>query len=89
LVITPLLAHCSGSVRAVPLAVPGGGAPGPRIRAAALAGSEDTLSVLAEGTPLALWYLARAPAKLGLPAPIRLLLERLASPAGAQTQMFD
>ena len=56
LVITPLLAHCSGSVEAV---------------------------------PLARWYLARAPAKLGLPAPIRLLLERLASPAGAQTQMFD
>ena len=55
----------------------------------ALAGSEDTLSVLDEGTPLALWYLARAPAKLGLPAPIRLLLERLASPAGAQTQWLD
>ncbi len=89
LVITPLVAHCSGSVRAVPLAVRGGEAPGPRVRARALAGSEDTLSVLAEGTPLARWYRARAPARLGLPAPIRLLLERLASPAGAQAQLLD
>jgi len=39
---------------AVPLAVHGGGAPGPRIRARALAGIEDTLSVLEKGTPLAL-----------------------------------
>ena len=38
---------------AVPLAFHGGGAPGPRIRARALAGIEDTLSVLDEGTPLA------------------------------------
>jgi A/G-specific adenine glycosylase len=45
LVITPLLAHCSGSA----------GAPDPARRQ---------------------WY--RAPARLGLPAPIRLLLERLA-----------
>jgi len=37
------------------------------------------------------WYRARAPARLGLPAPIRLLLERLAGTAGAQlqTQLFD
>jgi A/G-specific adenine glycosylase len=47
LVITPLLAHCSGSA----------GAPDPARRQ---------------------WYRARAPARLGLPAPIRLLLERLA-----------
>jgi hypothetical protein len=40
-----------------------------------------------------LWYRAREPAKLGLPAPIRLLLERLAGADGApphlQTQLFD
>jgi A/G-specific adenine glycosylase len=61
LVITPLLAHCSGS------------APAP-----APARSQ--------------WYRAREPARLGLPAPIRLLLEKLAGPAGApqlQTQLFD
>ncbi|HEV2443060.1 MAG TPA: ATP-binding cassette domain-containing protein [Steroidobacteraceae bacterium] len=37
---------------AVPLAVRGGGPPGPRIRARAFAGIEDTLSVLDKGTPL-------------------------------------
>jgi ATP-binding cassette subfamily F protein 3 len=37
---------------AAPLAIPGGGAPGPRIRARAFAGIEDTLSVLDKGTPL-------------------------------------
>jgi A/G-specific adenine glycosylase len=61
LVITPLLAHCSGSAPA----------PDP-------AQSQ--------------WYRAREPARLGLPAPIRLLLENLAGPAGApqlQTQLFD
>lgn len=58
LVITPLLAHCSGSADA-PDRAPG------------------------------LWYRARAPARLGLPAPIRLLLERLAGGAPAQTQLFD
>ena len=46
LVITPLLAHCSGSASA----------PDP--------GQTQ-------------WYRARAPARLGLPAPIRLLLGRL------------
>jgi ATP-binding cassette, subfamily F, member 3 len=35
-----------------PLAVPGGGAPGPRVRARAFAGIEDTSSVLDQGTPL-------------------------------------
>jgi ATP-binding cassette, subfamily F, member 3 len=40
-----------GSTEAVPLAVPGGGPPGPRFRARALAGIEDTLSVLDEGSP--------------------------------------
>ena len=77
LVITPLLAHCSGSVRAVPLAVP----------------DDSEGMVLASGRSSEparkLWYRARAPAKLGLPAPIRLLLERLASPAGAQAQLLD
>lgn len=58
LVITPLLAHCSGSA----------GAPDPAQR---------------------LWYRARGPARLGLPAPIRLLLERLAGAAGCQAQLFD
>jgi A/G-specific adenine glycosylase len=57
LVITPLLAHCSGSA----------GPPDP-------AGAR--------------WYRARAPAKLGLPAPIRLLLERLAGAAPVQAQLF-
>ena len=50
LVITPLLAHCSGSART----------PDP-------AQSQ--------------WYRARAPARLGLPAPIRLLLEQLTGAA--------
>jgi A/G-specific adenine glycosylase len=58
LVITPLLAHCSGSV----------GAPDPA---------------------RCLWYRTREPARLGLPAPIRLLLERLAGAAGCQAQLFD
>ena len=58
LVITPLLAHCSGSA----------GAPDPA---------------------RSVWYRARAPAKLGLPAPIRLLLEHLAGAAGCQPQLFD
>jgi A/G-specific adenine glycosylase len=39
------------------------------------------------------WYRAREPARLGLPAPIRLLLERLAGAAGTpvqlQPQLFD
>jgi len=58
LVITPLLAHCSGSA----------GTPDPARR---------------------LWYRTREPARLGLPAPIRLLLERLAGAAGCQPQLFD
>jgi A/G-specific adenine glycosylase len=78
LVITPLLAQCSGSAGAVPLAIPGGGPFGPRGPAQASAAA-----------PRSLWYRAREPAKLGLPAPIRLLLERLASPAGAQAQLLD
>ena len=57
LVMTPLLAHCSGS----------SAAPDPARRQ---------------------WYRARAPAKLGLPAPIRLLLARLAGAAAVQTQLF-
>ncbi|HEV7137671.1 MAG TPA: A/G-specific adenine glycosylase [Steroidobacteraceae bacterium] len=102
LVITPLLAHCSGSVEAVPLAVPGGRADsggerparmaGPKAlppTASGLAPNQDGARALAEGTPLALWYRVREPANLGLPAPIRLLLERLASAAGAQAQLFD
>jgi A/G-specific adenine glycosylase len=36
-----------------------------------------------------LWYRARHPAKLGLPAPIRLLLQRLAGATPAQAQLFD
>jgi A/G-specific adenine glycosylase len=38
------------------------------------------------------WYRAREPARLGLPAPIRLLLAKLAGPTDApqlQTQLFD
>ncbi len=62
LVITPLLAHCSGSA----------GTPDPAQRQ---------------------WYRAREPARLGLPAPIRLLLEELAGPGSAparlQTKLFD
>ncbi len=58
LVITPLLAHCSGSASA----------PDPACSQ---------------------WYRARAPAKLGLPAPIRLLLEKLTGAAGLQAQLFD
>ncbi|MDE2451881.1 MAG: ABC transporter permease [Gammaproteobacteria bacterium] len=45
-VLSPL--EASG---ALPLAVHGGGAPGPRIRARAFAGVEDTLSVLDKGIP--------------------------------------
>ncbi|MGH8318550.1 MAG: A/G-specific adenine glycosylase [Steroidobacteraceae bacterium] len=58
LVISPLLAHCSGS-----------------------ASAPDPAQTL--------WYRAREPARLGLPAPIRLLLERLAGAAGTQAQLFD
>jgi A/G-specific adenine glycosylase len=58
LVITPLLAHCSGSA----------GAPDPAQRQ---------------------WYRAQEPARLGLPAPIRLLLEKLTGAAGVQAQLFD
>jgi A/G-specific adenine glycosylase len=58
LVITPLLAHCSGSAQMAP--------------------SGQTQ-----------WYRAREPAKVGLPAPIRLLLEKLAGAGGAQAQLFD
>ena len=35
------------------------------------------------------WYRARTPARLGLPAPIRLLLEQLTGAAGGQAQLFD
>jgi A/G-specific adenine glycosylase len=56
LVITPLLAHCSGSAAA----------PDPR---------------------QAQWYRAREPARLGLPAPIRLLLEQLAGAAGTPIRL--
>lgn len=60
LVITPLLAHCSGSASA----------PDP--------GQTQ-------------WYRAREPARLGLPAPIRLLLEKLAAGTSTQLQpqLFD
>jgi len=58
LVITPLLAHCSGSAQ--------------------MASSGQTQ-----------WYRAREPAKVGLPAPIRLLLDELAAAAGTQAQLFD
>ena len=63
LVITPLLAHCSGSA---PASDPG----------------------------QSQWYCAREPARLGLPAPIRLLLAQIAgaaagTPVQLQTQLFD
>ena len=62
LVITPLLAHCSGSVPDPARPGPGG---------------------------VTQWYRTREPASLGLPAPIRLLLEKLAGAAGSQAQLFD
>ena len=81
LVITPLLAHCSGSAgesrsEERPDATSGPGAPPPGT---------------ASGTapPRTVWYRARQPAKLGLPAPIRLLLATIAGSAGTQTQLFD
>jgi A/G-specific adenine glycosylase len=58
LVITPLLAHCSGPEEAAP-------------------GAGATTQ----------WFRARQPAKLGLPAPIRLLLASLAGSPGAQGQL--
>jgi A/G-specific adenine glycosylase len=58
LVITPLLAHCSGSATA------------------------------SDAAPTR-WYRVREPARLGLPAPIRLLLERLAGTNALQAQLFD
>jgi A/G-specific adenine glycosylase len=57
LVITPLLAHCSGSASA----------PDP--------GQTQ-------------WYRGRDPARLGLPAPIRLLLEQLAGGAAGKSRAF-
>ncbi|MDE2261115.1 MAG: A/G-specific adenine glycosylase [Gammaproteobacteria bacterium] len=81
LVITPLLAHCSGSAGESqsdgrPETTSGPGTPPPRT---------------ASGTapPRTLWYRAREPQRLGLPAPIRLLLETLASAAGLQRQLLD
>ncbi len=56
LVITPLLAHCSGS-----------------------ASASDPRQTQ--------WYSVRAPARLGLPAPIRVLLEQLAGVAGTPVQL--
>ncbi|MGH8303301.1 MAG: A/G-specific adenine glycosylase [Steroidobacteraceae bacterium] len=56
LVITPLLAHCSGSAHPADPAH-------------------------------SLWYRTREPARLGLPAPVRLLLEQLAGAAGTQAQL--
>jgi A/G-specific adenine glycosylase len=64
LVITPLLAHCSGS-------------------ADPEASSESNVSGPTQ------WYRASGPARLGLPAPIRLLLEKLAGAGALQTQLFD
>ena len=80
LVITPLLAHCSGRAdsggeRAETMSVPAGRTPG-------------TAST-AVSAPQTLWYRAREPVRLGLPAPIRLLIERLAHGAGHQAQPFD
>ena len=82
LVITPLLAHCSGGAGESrsgesPGAASGPGAPSPW-PAGGTAQSAPTV-----------WYRARAPAKVGLPAPIRLLIERLAGAEGAQAQLFD
>ena len=79
LVITPLLAHCSGSAGDVPLAVPGG---------------PDSVSGRSSPrdppnpAPI-LWYRVSEPTRLGLPAPIRLLLEKLGSAGGLQAQLFD
>ncbi len=57
LVITPLLAHCSGSASAAEAA-------------------------------RHLWYRPRDPARLGLPAPIRLLLETLPGGAAGKSRAF-
>ena len=49
---TQVMTRQADKSRAVPLAVHGGRAPGPRVRARAFARIEDTLSVLDEGTGL-------------------------------------
>ena len=73
LVITPLLAHCSGRADSGRRAAEGGG------RGASTA----------VPPPQTLWYRAREPVKLGLPAPIRLLVEKLARGPGDQARPFD
>jgi A/G-specific adenine glycosylase len=80
LVITPLLAHCSGRAaeggeRPDTMSGPGGLPP-------------ETAGTAGPPRPT-LWYRAREPVRLGLPAPIRLLIERLSRGAGHQAQVFD
>jgi len=83
LLITPLLAHCAGNARQ------------PRADclerpAKSSAPAPDGPEGARPGTDRAtLWYRARGPAKLGLPAPIRRLLERLAGAPRPQAQLFD
>ena len=77
LVITPLLAHCSGSAGEHPDPA-SGSADSPRLGT----GSDRAPRRM-------LWFRAREPAKLGLPAPIRLLLGRLAGATPMQAQLFD
>jgi A/G-specific adenine glycosylase len=67
LIITPLLARCSGQ------AGPG--------QAGASSGTPPPQPMQ--------WYRALEPARLGLPTPIRVLLEQLASTAAVQTPLFD
>ncbi len=52
-------------------------------------GSIEATAGRSPGPARRLWYDAREPARLGLPAPIRLLLERLADAAGSQARLFD
>jgi hypothetical protein len=67
LIITPLLARCSGQANPEPAGA-SSGAPPPQPTQ---------------------WYRALEPARLGLPTPIRVLLEQLASTEAVQTPLFD
>jgi A/G-specific adenine glycosylase len=64
LIITPLLARCSGQ-------------------------ADPRQAEASSGTPPTQWYRALEPARLGLPSPIRALLEQLAGTEAVQTRLFD
>jgi len=65
-----------------PAGPPGAGAPGVADR------SERSARDSPNPAPI-LWYRVSEPRRLGLPAPIRLLLEKLGSAGGLQAQLFD